>query len=137
MRLFFLFFSTVVLLASLISFTGCSREESEYVIKDLPIDDIEILISRDAYQSFAHIIVLVHGSVLNSCESPYETRHHWQDSNTVTIEIKTKEVIDDSLDCSANIVEHQIPVYIGWVFSKHSGKYKVIVNGIEKEFRVD
>ena len=137
MRLFFLFFSTVVLLANLISFTGCAREESEYVIKDLPIDDIEILISRDAYQSYAHIIVLVHGSVLNGCEYPYETRHHWQDSNTVTIEIKTKEVIDDSLDCSANIVEHQIPVYIGWSSSEHNGKYKVIVNGIEKEFRID
>ena len=71
---------------------------------DLTIDDIEIFISEDYYQVAPYIIiVLVHGSVPNSCEYPNETRHYWQDNDTVIIEIKTKRVIDDSLDCSTDV----------------------------------
>ena len=166
MRSLFVFFLSVVLLACLISFISCSRDEDvtmdvsinddedEYVTMDLTINDIEIFISRDYYQVVPYImIVLVHGSVTNSCEYPYKTKHHWQDNNTVIIEIKTKRVIDDSFDCSTNVAAFQIPIYIGifahsamFEYEKHeegkyevivNGKYEVIVNGVKKEFYVD
>ena len=146
--LFGLFFS-VVLLACLMSFVSCSRDEdvtmdmsinenkNEYVSTDLTIDDIEIFISKDYFQVVPYIIiVLVHGSVPNSCEYPNETRHYWRDNNTVIIEIKTKRVIDDSFDCSANVTAFQIPIYLGELWYGE-GKYEVIVNGVKKEFHID
>ncbi len=161
MRSLFVLFSSVVLLACLISFAGCSRDEDatmdvsindnkdEYVSMDLTVDDIEIFISRDDYYQIAPyiIIVLVHGSVPNSCEYPNETRHYWQDNNTVIIEIKTKRVIDDSFDCSTDVAAFQIPIYLGefpryplfdFEYGKYEGgKYEVIVNGVKKEFHID
>ncbi len=160
MRSLFVLFSSVVLLACLISFASCSRDEDatmdvsinddkdEYVSMDLTIDDIEIFISRDYYQIAPYIIiVLVHGSVLNSCEYPNETRHYWRDNNTVIIEIKTKRVIDDSFDCSTDVAAFQIPIYLGefpryplfdFEYGKYEGgKYEVIVNGVKKEFHID
>ena len=158
MRSLFVFFSSVVLLACLISFVSCSRDEDvsmdasinddedEYVGTDLTIDDIEIFISKDYYQIAPYIIiVLVHGSVPNSCEYPSETRHYWQDNNTVIIEIKTKRVIDDSFDCSTDVVAFQIPIYLGefpryaiFEYEKYQGgKYEVIVNGVKKGFHLD
>lgn len=156
MRSLFVFFLRVVLLACLIGFASCSRDEDvttdvsinddkdEYVNMDLTINDIEIFISRDYYQSVPYIIiVLVHGSVPNSCEYPNETRHHWQDNNTVIIEIKAKRVIDDSFDCSTNVAAFQVPIYLG-EFPRFAidgrykaGKYEVIVNGVKKEFHID
>ena len=161
MRSLFVLFSSVVLLACLISFAGCSRDEDatmdvsindnkdEYVSMDLTVDDIEIFISRDYYYQIAPyiIIVLVHGSVPNSCEYPNETRHYWQDNNTVIIEIKTKRMIDDSFDCSTDVAAFQIPIYLGefpryplfdFEYGKYEGgKYEVIVNGVKKEFHID
>ena len=155
MRSLFVLFSSVVLLACLISFVSCSRDEDattdvsinddkdEYVSMDLTIDDIEIFISEDYYQVAPYIIiVLVHGSVPNSCEYPNETRHYWQDNDTVIIEIKTKRVIDDSLDCSTDVATFQVPIYLGEfprypLFDFESGKYErgeyeIIVNGVKK-----
>ncbi len=161
MRSLFVLFSSVVLLACLIGFAGCSRDEDatmdvsinddkdEYVSMDLTVDDIEIFISRDYYYQIAPyiIIVLVHGSVPNSCEYPNETRHYWQDNNTVIIEIKTKRMIDDSFDCSTDVAAFQIPIYLGefpryplfdFEYGKYEGgKYEVIVNGVKKEFHID
>ena len=121
MRSPFVFFLSVVLLACLISLVSCSRDEDvtmdvsinddkdEYVTMDLTINDIEIFISKDHFQVVPYIIiVLVHGSVPNSCEYPNETSHHWQDNRTAIIEIKTKRVIDDSFDCSTNVAAFQI-----------------------------
>ena len=150
--------SSVVLLACLISLVSCSRDEDvimdmsinddkdEYVNMDLTINDIEIFISKDYFQVAPYIIiVLVHGSVPNNCEYPNETRHYWQDNNTVIIEIKTKRVIDDSFDCSTNVAAFQIPIYLGefprsaiFEYGKYEGgKYEVIVNGVKKEFHID
>lgn len=157
MRRFFVFFSSVVLLACLMSFVSCSRDEdatmgvaidddaAEYVSMDIAIDDIEIFISEDYYQITPYIvIVLVHGFVPNNCEYPYETRHHWQGNNTAIIEIKTKRVIDDSFNCSANVVAFQIPIYLGEFprsaafYGKYEGgKCTVIVNGVKKSFHID
>ena len=160
MRSLFVLFSSVVLLACLISFVSCSRDEDattdvsinddkdEYVSMDLTIDDIEIFISEDYYQVAPYIIiVLVHGSVPNSCEYPNETRHYWQDNDTVIIEIKTKRVIDDSLDCSTDVATFQVPIYLGEfprypLFDFESGKYEggeyeIIVNGVKKAFHID
>ena len=149
MRSPFVLFLSVVLLACLISFASCSRDEDatmdvsinddrdEYVSMDLTINDIEIFISRDYYQIVPYIIiVLVHGSVPNSCEYPNETSHHWQDNNTVIIEIKTKRVIDDSFDCSADVAAFQIPIYLGEL-KYGEGEYEVIVNGVKKAFYID
>ena len=151
MRSLFGFFLSVVLLVCLISFVSCSRDEdvtmdvsinddkAEYVSMDLTIDDIEIFISRDYYQIVPHIIiVLVHGSVANACEYPNETKHYWQDNDTVIIEIKTKRVIDDSFECSTNAAAFQIPIYLGEIYGRYEGgKYEVIVNGVKKEFHID
>jgi len=159
-RSLFVLFSSVVLLACLIGFASCSRDEDatmdvsikddkdEYVGMDLTIDDIEIFISKDYYQIAPYIIiVLVHGSVPNSCEYPNETRHYWQDNNTVIIEIKTKRMIDDSFDCSTDVAAFQIPIYLGefprsplfdFEYGKYKGgKYEVIVNGVKKGFHLD
>lgn len=149
MRSLFVLFSSVVLVACLMSFASCSRDEDatmdvsinddkdEYVSMDLTIDDIEIFISKDYYQVVPYIIiVLVHGSVSNSCEYPNETRHYWQDNDTVIIEIKTKRMIDDSFDCSTGVTAFQIPIYLGELWYGE-GEYEVIVNGIKKGFHLD
>ena len=134
-----LFFSCVVLLVLLISIVGCSRDEltldeaviEGFIVRELPISDIGINISENTHVT----TVWVYGSIPNGCQSLHETQH-WVEGNTINIRITTKESVIPH-ECTSEVVNLLIPVHIRAFFYTDTGRYKVIVNGVEKEFRTD
>ena len=102
--------------------------DEEWIIADMPIKEIEILIA----ESFpVQVTVEVTGYLTDSCTEHHET-HQAREGNTITIQITTKRPKDSV--CATVITEYQERVSIG---SSPPGDYKVIVNGMEQEFRVD
>lgn len=144
MRVFFSFFFRVVLLVFLISIVGCSRDERTldedeaviegFIVRELPINDIGINISENTHVT----TVWVYGSILDGCQSLHETQHwiDWAEESTINIRITTKESVIPH-ECTSEAVNLLIPVHIRAFFYTDTGRYKVIVNGIEKEFRTD
>lgn len=138
MRVFFLFF----LLALLISSVGCSRDEPTldevgiegFIVRELSINDIGLNISENTHVT----TVWVYGSIPNDCQSLHETHHwiDWDEGNTINIRITTKESVTPH-ECTSEAVNLLIPVHIRAFFYSNTGEYKVIVNGVEKEFRID
>ena len=144
MRPFFLFFSSAVLLGFLISIVGCSRDElaadesviDGFIVRELTVSDIGIDILENEYAPFTTITtVWVYGSLRDSCQSLHETRS-WVEADTINIKITTKEpVVPD--ECTPEAVNLLVPVHVvGYPYSE-TGEYKVIVNGVEKEFRIN
>lgn len=142
MRVFFSFFFCVVLLVLLISIIGCSRDEPTldevviegFIVRELPINDIGINISKNTHVT----TVWVHGSIRDGCQSLHETHHwiDWAEGSTINIRITTKESVTPH-ECTSEAVNLLIPVHIRAFFYTDTGRYKVIVNGVEKEFRID
>lgn len=142
MRVFFLFFSSVVLLVLLISIVGCSRDEPTldevgiegFIVRELSINDIGINISENTHVT----TVWVYGSIPNGCQSLHEIHHwiDWGEGNTINIRITTKESVPPH-ECTSEAVNLLIPVHIRAFFYSNTGRYKVIVNGVEKEFRTN
>ena len=142
MRVFFLFFFCVVLLVLLISIASCSRDERTldaavvegFIVRELPINDIGINISGNTHVT----TVWVYGSIRDGCQSLHETQHwiDWAEGSAINIRITMKESVT-SHECTSEAVNLLIPVHIRSFFYTTTGKYKVIVNGVEKEFRVD
>ena len=139
MRGHLLFFLYVVLLVLLISIVGCSRDEltldeaviEGFIVRELPISDIGINISENTHVT----TVWVYGSIPNGCQSLHETQH-WVEGNTINIRITTKESVIPH-ECPSEAVNLLIPVHIRAFYYSDTGKYKVIVNGVEKEFRTN
>ena len=142
MRVFFLFFSSVVLSGLLISTLGCSRDEptldepiiEDFSVTELPINDIGINISGNTHVT----TVWVYGSIRDGCQSLHETQHwiDWAEGSTINIRITTKESVTPH-ECTSDGVDILVPVHIRAFFYTATGQYKVIVNGVEKEFRID
>ena len=125
---------------SAISFTGCANfddilddigeplEGDAVIIANMPIGEIEILLAEsDPVQ----VSVKVTGWLADSCTAHHET-HQAQEGNTITIQITTIRPRD--LACATVATEYQESVSIGTL---PAGDYKVIVNDVEGEFRVD
>ena len=138
MRVFFSFFLLVLLINSV----GCSRDEPTldevgiegFIVRELSINDIGLNISENTHVT----TVWVYGSIPNDCQSLHETQHwiDWDEGNTINIRITTKESVTPH-KCTSEAVNLLIPVHIRAFFYSDTGRYKVIVNGVEKEFRID
>ncbi len=138
MRVFFSFFLLVLLISSV----GCSRDEPTldevgiegFIVRELSINDIGLNISENTHVT----TVWVYGSIPNDCQSLHETHHwiDWDEGNTINIRITTKESVTPH-ECTSEAVNLLIPVHIRAFFYSDTGRYKVIVNGVEKEFHID
>ena len=102
--------------------------DDQWIIADMPIVEIELLLAEsDPVQ----VTVEVPGYLPDSCTAHHET-HQAQEGNTITIQITTIRPKDTA--CATVVTEYQEQVFIG---ALPAGDYKVIVNGVEQEFRVD
>ncbi len=102
--------------------------DDQSIIADMPIKKIEVLLAEsDPVQ----VTILVVGYLSDSCTAHHET-HHEQEGNTITIQMTTIRPADAV--CAAIVTEHQAQFAIGTL---PAGDYKVIVNDVEQEFRVD
>ena len=120
MRVFFSFFFALLVL--LISIIGCSRDERTldevviegFIIRELPINDIGINISKNTHVT----TVWVYGSILDGCQSLHETHHwiDWAEGSTINIRITTKESATP-YECTSEAVNLLIPVHIRAFFT--------------------
>ena len=133
----------MMLFAALISAIGCigcaniddilksigePPEEDGVIIADMPIGEIEVLLAEsDPVQ----VTVEVNGWLPDSCTEHHET-HLTQEENTITIQITT--IRPKGFACATVATEYQERVSIGTL---PAGDYKVTVNDVEGEFRVD
>ncbi len=102
--------------------------DDQWIIADMPIVEIEVLLAEsDPVQ----VTVDVNGYLADSCTAHHET-HQAQEGNTITIQITTIRPRD--LACATVVTEYQEKVSIGTL---PAGDYKIIVNDVEGEFRVD
>ena len=102
--------------------------DDQSIIADMPIKEIEVLIEEsDPVQVSINVV----GYLSDSCTAHHET-HQGQEGNTITIQITTIRPADAV--CAAVVTEHQEVVALGTL---PAGDYKVIVNDMEQEFRVD
>ena len=125
---------------SAICFTGCANiddiledigappEGDGTIIANMPIQEIEVLLAEsDPVQ----VTVEVNGWLPDSCTAHHET-HLTQEENTITIQITTTRPKDFA--CATVVTEYQERISIGTL---PAGDYKVIVNDIAQQFRVD
>ena len=102
--------------------------DNQLIIADMPIAGIEVLL---AASDPVQVTVEVNGWLPDSCTAHHET-HQEQEGNTITIQITTTRPRD--LACATVVTEYQENVSIGTL---PAGDYKVIVNDVEQEFRVE
>lgn len=129
-----------VTIISMISCIGCSDSiddilkgvdrdaEPDYEIVDSSIDEIEILLLESQP---VQVTVVVSGFFPNGCYSSHET-HQTREGNTITLQMT--DIHHLGVLCTQAVIEYETQVDIG-IFAP--GDYKVIVNGIAQEFRVD
>ena len=110
------------------SSTDSDTGDNQSIIADMPIVEIELLLAEsDPVQ----VTVEVTGYLPDSCTAHHET-HQAQEGNTITIQITTIRPRD--LACATVVTEYQEKVSISTL---PAGDYKIIVNDVEGEFRVD
>ena len=110
------------------SSTDSDVSDNLSIIADMPIQEIEVLLAEsDPVQ----VTVEVTGWLPDSCTAHHET-HQGREGNTITIQITT--IRPKNLACATVVTEYQEPVFIGTL---PAGGYKVIVNGMGQNFRVD
>ena len=102
--------------------------DNQSIIADMPIQEIEVLLAESHP---VQVSVEVTGWLPDSCTAHHETRQA-QEGNTITIQITTIRPRDFA--CATVVTEYQERVSIGTLAA---GDYKVIVNDVEAEFRVD
>lgn len=102
--------------------------DNQSIIADMPIVQIEVLVAESQP---LQVSVEVTGYLPDSCTAHHET-HQVQEGNTITIQTTTIRPKD--IACAAVITEYQEQVFVGTL---PAGDYKVIVNGVEQNFRVD
>ena len=111
---------------TLVSLIAC---HSEPEIKDMPIESCKISFTDNTP---AHVIVEFIGGI-GGCTYHHETRHYWEDSNTVKIEVKMIDTSGPGVDCTDDYVEHREAIDLG---ALTPGDYVIFVNYLEKDFRV-
>ena len=102
--------------------------DNQSIIADMPIQEIEVLLAESHP---VQVSVEVTGWLSDSCTAHHETRQA-QEGNTINIQITTIRPRDFA--CATVVTEYQERVSIGTLAA---GDYKVIVNDVEAEFRVD
>ncbi len=102
--------------------------DDESIVADMPITDVEVLLAESHP---VQVTVEVTGWLSDSCTAHHET-HQAQEGNSITIQITT--IRPRNLACATVVTEYQEQVSIGTL---PAGDYKVIVNGVAQEFRID
>jgi hypothetical protein len=103
-------------------------EAGEFFIDDLPVTNV----TAQIMESFpVQAAIVVEGYLRDSCTTLHEITQR-REGNTVYVHITTKRPKDAI--CAQVITEIQEYIKLDGVFPP--GNYKVIVNGVEKEFQV-
>lgn len=125
---------------SAICFTGCADiddilkgieeppDGGGVIIADMPIAGVEVLLAEsDPVQ----VTIEVNGWLPDSCTTHHETVQT-HEGNTITVQITTIRPKDFA--CATVVTEYSERIFIDTL---PAGDYTVIVNGMEREFRVD
>ena len=105
-----------------------SGVDNQLIIANMPIQEIEVLLAESHP---VQVTVEVTGWLPDSCTAHHET-HLTQEENTITIQITTTRPKDFA--CATVVTEYQERISIGTL---PAGDYKVTVNDIAQQFRVD
>jgi hypothetical protein len=104
------------------------KADDEFIIADMPITDISVQI----LESFPYQIhIVVKGYLSDACTELNEITQR-RDDNAVYVHITTKRPRDAMCAQVITEVTERVPLEGGFL----PGSYKVIVNGVEKEFEL-
>ena len=118
-----------LLIISVLSYLLLAHRGAEQIIEDLSIVTVDLLIlERDP----PSVTVEVTGEV-DPCTEHHQT-HQTREGNTITIQITTVTTIKEGMGCRDFALPYQETVTIGTL---PRGDYKIIVNGVEQQFRID
>ncbi|MCZ6676550.1 MAG: hypothetical protein O7E52_04795 [Candidatus Poribacteria bacterium] len=102
-------------------------DSNKFIIADLPVTDVVV----EILESFpVQIVVVVNGFLRDGCTTLNETTER-REGNTIHIHITTKRPRDAVCTLAIEEIQERIPLG-----TFPPGSYKVIVNGVEKDFRV-
>ena len=102
----------------------------EQTIEDMPIVEAQVLIAADNPRE---IFVSVFGDVGGSCTEHHSTVQA-QEGNTITIKMKNITTIREGELCTMEARAYYETVYLGTL---SPGDYKISVNDVEKQLRID
>ena len=102
----------------------------EQSIEDMPIVDVQGLIAADNPRE---VFVWVFGEVGGSCSEHHQTLQE-QVGDTVTIKITRLTTIREGVGCTQVARAYYETVYLGTL---SPGDYKISVNDVEKQLRID
>ena len=102
----------------------------EQVIEDMPIVGVAVLIAADNPRK---VFVWVFGDVGGSCTEHHSTLQE-QKGDTITIKITRLTTIQEGVGCTDEARAYYETVHLGIL---SPGDYKISVNGMEKQLRID
>ena len=102
----------------------------EQTIEDMPIVEVAVLIAAD---NPTEVFVWVMGEVGGSCDKHHQTLQA-QEGNTITIKITRLTTIREGVLCTQVARAYYETVYLGTL---SPGDYKISVNDVEKQLRID
>ena len=102
----------------------------EQSIEDMPIVEAQVLFAADNPRE---VFVWVFGEVGGSCTEHHQTLQE-QEGDTITIKITRLTTIREGVGCTQEARAYYETVYLGIL---SSGDYKIIVNDVEKQLRID
>ena len=100
----------------------------EFVIADMPINDISVIL-LESFPLQVHVVV--NGHLNDGCTTLNEITQR-REGNTIRIHITTKRPKDAICIQVIKEVQERIPLEGSFL----PGRYRVIVNGVEKEFEI-
>ena len=102
----------------------------EQSIEDMPIVDAQALVAADNPRE---VFVWVFGEVGGSCTEHHQTLQE-QVGDTITIKITRLTTIREGVGCTQEARAYYETVYLGTLLP---GDYKISVNDVEKQLRID
>ena len=102
----------------------------EQYVEDMPVMDVEVLIAADNPRK---IFLWVLGGVGGSCTEPHEI-HRERDGNSITINMTIITTMREGEACTLEARLEYKAVYLGIL---PPDDYKITVNGMELQLRVD
>ena len=102
----------------------------EQSIEDMPIVEAQVLIAADNPRE---VFVWVFGDVGGGCTEHHQTLQE-QEGNTITIKITRLTTIREGVLCTQEARAYYETVYLGTL---SPGDYKISVNDVEKQLRID
>ena len=102
----------------------------EETVEDMPIIGVAVLLASDNPRE---VFVWVCGNVGGSCTELHESLQK-QEGDTITIKLTTLTTIRDGVGCTQEARAYYETFYLGIL---SPGDYKISVNGVEKQLRID